>query len=931
MLSSITSLFGVSSSPEQRPRGQSQGLSQEDNESPVRSGGGGGSGRPPAGTPKSRRASGAPATGAAVVEYKDEATPVLLDTDSSRDDMSDDEQDAFYTPDAILSRRHEHISGNETAQRLAGAGWSLDDAHVLAQLLNKHRFKPRRLRALVREVRFRIPQVFAPHEQDAHPHAHEGGAAAAAGRVATRASTAAAAVGEEGKAGVTAEPVDAKSLKLVVAGAPVAGSAAAAAAAGAGTGDAAVDEGTRVGAARGSSAALAGATGDAEADDVVRTPRPVNGYTAHFPTVALVPDGLVTHGGSLLEDDEAPTEETLASPTQRLHHAHLTREGQAARMRVEVLNALFRGAKFVRVGLTRFRSMPLRLSRDLRFIYWPSHSSFGRKPASTLPPRSSEPAEEEAEPEFDGPLADSELCDSSNPRVRRLYSMFYRTPSDGEVEGLEDKAYKRFRRIPIEAITSITTLVDQSSRFNDMRGKLPLTYGFSIHYEFPEAVEELPQVLRDPAPQARAGAHPLQHASALSLASPMAASVTASAAGATSSSTSTSSSSHGSAPASASSSHHAGPVPHAHTTSHAHAHAQPSNAFAAASLAQHQQDDPQSQKPAGTRSASASARHAPASATAASAAAAAAATGPAAGVATGAAAGGRSNSPDTSVTASITAMTGLVPVDVASASGSSPTASTGTGTLAATTGSEMMPHQRPVKLRVIRKSLDLIALDGNEFVIWLRALAAIRHKYETSLPELVASITSLVLWVTVERRWPSILYLIDAESSYPVERTFDTLDLLASASDTAGPVTVAPGELKEMAANITLEYKSNGVSSRLTGILFVAMSLPLIPFLLCLLSPSHFRSLSPPQRCCPSRRCGCSSRSCPRWPAHSSAGASPTSSRRTASTETCSSAASPGITIPFLSSRTTTAWSSVGSALRSGPRRRAISVTGRRL
>ncbi len=692
---------------------------------------------------------------------------------------------------------HHLLFQDDTVARLRSGGWSFDDAHALAALISKNKYKPRRLKALALEAAMRLPTTAAQNIPGlTSPLSAAATATAAAASRSTMLPSGVppvvippgGAAAPEPRSSTTSSPSSSSSSSsttdtttpTTVSAADAASAAPAAsepkistdsdvAAASSASSSTLKNEPEPVGEPKvssltitlpstttsSSSSSLSSSSSSSSSSAAVSTPvtaslmKSAVVFESYYPSISLARtitpsasaaqtnplfprlasvnnldgDGTLASSAAEFATTMDAAEDSLASPTQTYHHAHLVKEGHAARMRVDALAALVRGAKFVRVGLSKFKITHIRVSKDLKYLYWPALKSCDRILAGSLPPRqprqSHQPSQPPssttstssstlqqspgssttssllssssstlapsppsdvavtslADPPFDEFWDASDVCDSSDPRVRRLYRMMYRTP--GDLDDV-DKHYKRYRRIPIEAITGITTTTSASSRFQHLNGKIPLTYAFSIQYEFPEAIDEFTVQ----GPPARTISH------------------TGTAAGAG----------------------NAGP-------------------FA-----------PASASATGTRT-------------------------------------GRASSYTDATPSSSTAIT-------------------------TTSALSTQPSSSSVRLRVIRKSLDLVALDGNEYAVWLKGLAAIRSKYDTNSHDLVGMLKSLILWATIERKWPSILYLVDAESGTSTERAFDALDVLNSASRDTGPAVVKSAVLRPVGRVRIQEDASSDIISR---------------------------------------------------------------------------------------------------------------------
>ena len=474
--------------------------------------------------------------------------------------------------------------------------------------------------------------------------------------------------------------------------------------------------------------------------------------------------------------------------TEMAHSAHLVHGGNAARMRVDVLRTLQRGSKLIRIGFACSALSLMRVSRDLKYLYWPCPRAT-RPPAGPLPKASPAAAAAalaaalaEAGP---GKQALVELADLSSARTHRVYTGFFR-PAD-EDPSAEDQQYVGYRRIPLEAITAVLPGA-QSSRFlqanylasaaaaaaaasesvNDpladcddedavnsrarsiaaarlsgsggvlgLGGSDPrLTpFTFSIHYAFPE-----------PQPVPDYGGRTKEQAAAAAAARAAEAAVEATVAA-----------------AEEEAEEEDAIRPYGHAFGYTGERIRKAVVYAT-----NNKDSAES----AAADAGESSNETPSASQESDAAGSA------------------------SASASAAAESAVKPDDAASASPASDAASASSPADGSPAGAE-----RPMpRVRMVHKSLDLAAVDGNEFVIWLVGLSLIRAKLAAAPPDVVAAVGSLPAWVTVERKYPSILTLIDAETKQPAEKTLDALDVVASSTQDEGPRVVPPSPLRPVAA-----------------------------------------------------------------------------------------------------------------------------------
>jgi len=815
--------------------------------------------------------------------------------------VQDDDDEAWYVPDKITSRSTEALSVDETTARLFIAGWTFDDAHTLAVLIHKQRYAHRRLRALMQEIAFRIPNLSAgflkspvtntnivkslsasltataaeatstvrrklsgadrenssssasnapgagtpspadsPSEEaksrasgtasDAvrdtvsylmpdtafavwfpsiavtaytpgidkpslHPSATgflnaEGNLPLGYGTVGYAASGTEAASTTSSSEKLS--PSQSKILEVkstsdalsTLAAPPATGLLSAASATLAATHmDAAVSSGGSFSGLSPVASSPLSQLSSQSADisnyyawNVVQTRVPrrelrrINSETLRMlqehddldemgaELLSLIPPQAKT--GASHSAPDATTSES--GKKHHLHRSHLVHGGDAARVRVDVFKAMRHGARFVRVGYNDFVPQVLRLSQDMRCIYWqavPANSTMTCERKVALPLPDPSPDGSRALPLPLSPLLPSDtmedtrdVCDSSDPRVRRIYYTFYKPPDDSKsrrrgvkptismgslreaqhrllfpgaknqaspesssatpsVDELtfedipygrgpksmldpaalaadDDEKFRFCRRIPIESITGISTFVTHDPRFQNIRGKMPLTYGMIIYYELPETVDEY-------AEEQKLQQHILNTQPHLREYVTKAADITAEAvkkAATKPTSDSDDEASHAESLASPS----IKPVYEGSTLEFTHL-STPDQPGAGVSI------DDQVAAPIGSR---------------------------------------------------------------------------------------------PIQLKVIRKSIALIALDGNEYHVWLKGLAMLRSFFNAAPPEVISTFSSKVVWATIERKWPSNLYLMDIESGVSMDRAFDTLDVLHTAQSGDGPRCLPPATLK---------------------------------------------------------------------------------------------------------------------------------------
>ncbi len=104
-----------------------------------------------------------------------------------------------------------------------------------------------------------------------------------------------------------------------------------------------------------------------------------------------------------------------------------------------------------------------------------------------------------------------------------------------------------------------------------------------------------------------------------------------------------------------------------------------------------------------------------------------------------------------------------------------------------------IPHSVPL----VRKCLDIVATDGNEFQVWLRGLTLLRNRFQTVPASMVATTSrALDLSLPLESKWPSILYLYDTETRALIEETFTKHKLLNSQHTASGPDILPEAQLK---------------------------------------------------------------------------------------------------------------------------------------